>query len=222
MRERKNQNVKVIAVNGSPRKQHNTATLLQYALKGAAENGAETELIHLTDLHYSGCRSCFACKRIGGSSYGVCAAADDLSLVLSKIREADALIIGSPVYFFQTTGLTRCFLERLLFPYYVYDEPRTSLFPRKIRTALIVSMNKGKEDAESHHFTEKFTEITDFLTKVFGESRLYQSYNTYQFDDYSKYYAPIFPVEKKEVQRREQFPKDCKAAFDLGKWLTEG
>ena len=70
--------MKLIAFNGSPRKKWNTATLLEHALKGAKSEGAKTELIHLYDLDYKGCTSCFACKRIGGRVYGHCAIKDDL------------------------------------------------------------------------------------------------------------------------------------------------
>lgn len=58
--------MKIIALNGSPRKKWNTATLLQKALEGAVSQGAITELIHLYDLNYKGCISCFACKTLGG------------------------------------------------------------------------------------------------------------------------------------------------------------
>ena len=54
-----------------------TATLLKELLAGAASNGAETELIHLYDLSYTGCRSCFACKRLGSPTYGRCAYPDE-------------------------------------------------------------------------------------------------------------------------------------------------
>jgi multimeric flavodoxin WrbA len=60
--------MKAIAVNGSPRKGWNTATLLRKALAGAKKNGAETDLVHLYGLSYRGCISCFACKKIGGKS----------------------------------------------------------------------------------------------------------------------------------------------------------
>jgi multimeric flavodoxin WrbA len=58
--------MKVIALNGSPRKKWNTSTLLKHALDGAASRGAKTELIHLYDYNYKGCISCFACKLKGG------------------------------------------------------------------------------------------------------------------------------------------------------------
>ena len=79
--------VKIIAFNGSPRKKWNTATLLEKALEGAASQGAETELIHLYDLNYKGCASCFACKTKGGESYGKCAIKDDLAPILKRIEE---------------------------------------------------------------------------------------------------------------------------------------
>jgi len=60
--------MKVMAINGSPRKEWNTATLLENALEGAASQGAETELVHLYDLNFKGCKSCFECKTRGGES----------------------------------------------------------------------------------------------------------------------------------------------------------
>ena len=62
----------IMAFNGSPRKDWNTANLLNKALEGAASKGATTELIHLYDLNYKGCISCFACKTKNGKSYGRC------------------------------------------------------------------------------------------------------------------------------------------------------
>ena len=70
--------MQVIGINGSPRKQWNTATLVAKALEGAAAQGAKTELVHLYDLDFKGCTSCFACKTRGGKSYGRCAMQDGL------------------------------------------------------------------------------------------------------------------------------------------------
>jgi len=66
--------MKVMAFNGSPRKKKwNTVTLLKHVLKGAASVGAKTELIQLYDLNYSGCISCFSCKKINRKKDGICA-----------------------------------------------------------------------------------------------------------------------------------------------------
>jgi len=70
--------MKIIAINGSPRKNCNTAKLLKKVLEGAKSKGADTELINLYDLNYKGCNSCFLCKIKGSKSYGICAVNDDL------------------------------------------------------------------------------------------------------------------------------------------------
>ena len=104
--------MKAIAINGSPRKGWNTDMLLQQALRGAADAGAETELIQLSDLTFSGCRSCFACRRAGAET-GRCMWKDDLQPVLDKIHSADAVFMGSPIYLGNVSGMMYCLMERL-------------------------------------------------------------------------------------------------------------
>jgi multimeric flavodoxin WrbA len=108
--------MEVIAFNGSPRKTWNTATLLKYALEGATSWGAETKLVHLYDLDFKGCRSCFGCKTKGGPSYGRCAIQDDLSPLFKEIETADALILGTPIYIGTVSGEMKSFMERLIPP----------------------------------------------------------------------------------------------------------
>lgn len=209
----------VLAINGSPRKDKNTATLLKSALDGAKSQGAKVKLVHLCDIKFKGCSSCFECKKINGVSYGQCSKQDGLKPVLDSIKETDALILGSPVYFSSVTGMMRGFLERLLYPYYVYETPRSSLYPKKIPTALIISMNLCEESAKQLLYNKIFGDLTHFMEIVFGQSELVQVYNTYQFEDYSRYYAPAFPQETKEKQLKERFPSDCQKAFVLGKQI---
>ena len=90
--------MKVIAVNGSPRKNWNTDILLQKSLEGAKSKGADTEIIHLYDLNFKGCTSCFACKRKDSKYIGHCAMKDDLTSLLEKILECNVLLLGSPIY----------------------------------------------------------------------------------------------------------------------------
>jgi multimeric flavodoxin WrbA len=120
----------VIAINGSPRKHWNTATVLEQALEGAKTKGATTEIVHLYDLDYKGCHSCFECKKIGGKSYGRCAVKDGLTPLLDRALAADALICGTPVYFGAETGEMRSFLERLMFPVATYTPGYASIAPR--------------------------------------------------------------------------------------------
>ena len=107
---------KMILLNASPRKNRNTAQMLESVMKGAQEAGAECELIHLTSLNFKGCMSCMACKRTGNKCGGLCIQKDDLRPVLEKILEADALVMGSPIYWSYPTGMFRNVIERLLFP----------------------------------------------------------------------------------------------------------
>jgi multimeric flavodoxin WrbA len=141
--------MKIVAFNGSPRKTWNTATLLNKALEGAASQDAETELIHIYDLNYKGCRACNACKTINGSSYGKCVIQDDLTPIYQKVEKADGVIFGSPVYFGRESGEMATFLDRLLFPYLVYSEPQQTLFPKKLNTGLIYTMNANEEQLKA-------------------------------------------------------------------------
>jgi multimeric flavodoxin WrbA len=207
----------VMAFNGSPRKKNwNTVTLLNNALEGAASAGAETELIQLYDLNFSGCISCFSCKKISRKKDGVCAVQDDLTSVLDRVRNADAMIIGTPVYYGAESASTRALLERLCFPYNKYSKDRKSLFPRRISTALIYTMNVGQELLETLGYDRHFSITKTALERHFGTCELLLCTDTLQFDDYSKYESEMFDTEAKIKRHAEVFPNDCKRAFELG------
>ena len=212
--------MKLLAINGSPRKTWNTATLLKNALEGAASRGAETELIHLYDLDFRGCVSCFACKTTGGESYGRCAVKDDLKPILEKIPETDALILGSPIYFGSVTGEMQSFLERLQFPYLTYTDPPASIFPGKIRTGFIFTLGADENMARERGFDARIALHELILKMIFGNSESLGCYDTYQFEDYSKVFAPRWDPEKKAKRRAEIFPDDCRRAFEMGKRLA--
>ncbi|MBI6871898.1 flavodoxin family protein [Clostridium aciditolerans] len=208
--------MKVLAINGSPRKDKNTATLLNKALEGAASQCAETELIHLCEQNYKGCVSCFACKMKNGKSYGKCALKDDLTPILEKAAKADAIILGSPIYFASVTGAMRSFLERFMFQYLVYDADYSSLFGKKISTGFIYTMNVTNERMKGIGYEQSFKSSEMVMKNLFGSSESLIVNDTYQFDDYSKYVVTLFDEKEKSKVRDEQFPKDCQKAFDMG------
>jgi len=213
--------MKVLAFNGSPRKKKwNTVTLLEYALKGAASVGAETELIQLYDLDYSGCISCFACKKLNRKKDGFCVVKDDLASVLERVKNADALIIGTPIYFSTETAATRALLERLFFPYYKYSKDGKPLFPRKIRTGLIYTMNVNEELIKAIGYDQHFSNTKMSLETIFGECEVLLSTDTLQYNDYDKYEHEIFDKDKKIKRHKEVFPLDCQRAFDLGRRIA--
>jgi multimeric flavodoxin WrbA len=207
--------MRILAINGSPRKDWNTAKLLTSALDGAAANGAETELIHLYELSFKGCTSCFACKLKEGKSYGQCALKDELTPVLQKIANADALLLGSPIYFGNVTGEMRSFMERLLFPYGVYAEGYPTLFPKKIPTAFFYTMNVNEDRRQQ--FYDAFIKLNEsILTRIFGSAESLCATDTYQFDDYAKYVCTLFDPAEKKQRQQEVFPEDCERAYALG------
>lgn len=209
----------VIAVNGSPRKKWNTATLLQNALDGAASVGAQTEMVHLYDLKYRGCTSCFACKRKGGT-LGCCAMKDDLTEVLEKVTRCDVLLLGTPIYFSNLTGEMLSFLERLLFSSMTYNPGTPSTFPGKISSGVIYTMNVPPDVMKEFGYNTLFNHYKSWLERLGGPSEFLVSNDTYQFDDYSKYEAAMFNEKEKAQIRAEQFPIDCRKAFEMGARLT--
>ena len=212
----------VIAVNGSPRKDWNTATLLKNALEGAESVGAQTELIHLYDLDYKGCTSCFSCKKKGNTCAGLCVTRDDLRDVLAEVIKSDVLLVGSPIYFGDVTGETRSFLERLLFPNISYDEFGKSVFSGRVLSGFIFTMNCPEENVKLVHYDVLFENYAR-LQRILGDTtEILSSHETWQFADYSAMNAAMFDVEARAKRRAEVFPIDCRKAFELGARLAQG
>lgn len=215
--------MQIYAINGSPRKKWNTTQILEKVLEGAAEaeDNVLTEMINLYDYDYKGCIECFQCKRIGGASYGKCVVKDEIQPLIENVIQADIIVFGSPIYFSDVTGIMRCFLERLLFPLFVYDKNYTSLAPKKIATGFFYTMNVTKEMLKTFHYPERLSVMENFIQKIFGK-RLRKQYicNTLQFPDYAKYKNEVFNAEEKERYHKINFPQDCKKAYEIGQALV--
>lgn len=209
--------MEVIAINGSPRKNWNTAQLLRQALKGAESAGAETELVNLYDLNYRGCISCFGCKRKGAAPCK-CYMKDDLTPVLEKVHHAQALLLGSPIYFGDITGQMRCFLERLCFPAMTYDDYGKQLYNGSINAAFFFTMNVDGGFAQTYQ--PVFESNTGLLKRFGGRTEYYLATDTLQFEDYSKFQAGQFDESAKRRRHEEQFPRDLENAFEIGKRLV--
>jgi len=101
--------VKVIGCNASPRKGANTATLVETVLKGAAGKGAETRLVNLNKLKMKPCQGCDACKE----NLGHCVQKDDLTPMLEQMAACDAIVLGTPVYWFHVSAQFKALIDRL-------------------------------------------------------------------------------------------------------------
>ena len=103
---------KIMIIDGGPRRNVNTAGMLQAFAEGAKSAGKDVEVktVRLYDLDYKGCMSCMACKIKGRVSH-ICKFKDALTPILEEIAQADGLVLGSPIYFGDVTGQMRTFLE---------------------------------------------------------------------------------------------------------------
>ena len=213
----------VMAFNGSPRKKGwNTVTLLENALRGAESAGAGTELVQLYDITFSGCISCFSCKKLNRKEDGICAITDELTPVLDRVKTADAMIIGAPMYYGSEPAAARGFLERLLYPYNYYSKDFKTSFPRRINTAMIYTMGIADDLIKLDGFDRKFAFMEKMLKIHFGACELLLCTETLQFSDYDKYESEMFDKEARIKRHDEVFPEDCKRAYELGVRMASG
>ena len=106
--------MKVIAINGSPRKNGNTYTSIKRVCDILEKEGIETEIIQVGDKTFGGCRACGACAKLGKCAFGD---KDGLNEIGEKMSEADGIIIGSPVYYADINGTLKSFLDRVFYTY---------------------------------------------------------------------------------------------------------
>ncbi|MDE6297736.1 MAG: flavodoxin family protein [Muribaculaceae bacterium] len=216
--------MKVLGINGSARKGWNTQTLVRKALEGAASMGAETELIDLYAEPLKGCLECFACKRKGNKTGGICAIRDNMRPLLEKAHDADVVIIGSPNFFGYPSAMTRAFLERFLYPltsYQLENGQRVRLLGNRIiPAALIFTMNADDEAYDKMGYGISLGATKSSLEYVLGYAEQYNSYMTLQFKDYAVMDANMFDPEARLYRHQTQFPIDAKECFELGQRLV--
>ena len=206
----------VLAISGAANKNRNTATMLRSAFDGAMSvPGTTGEMIHLYDLNFKGCIGCHSCKLLKPDKFGRCAMSDDLTPVLQKAINADVLLIGSPIYLGNVTGETRSFLERYFFPGITYNKDRGLTYPKRTSVGWVFTMN-----VPDGAYNGIFEEILAQTKRIIGESEYVTACQTQQMEDYSQYAATMFDVDMVKRRHIEQFPKDCQAAFDMGKRLA--
>ena len=212
--------MKVVIINGSPRKNGNTARLSEAFQAGVLSASIDNEVVQyfLPSLTYKGCQSCFSCKLKDGKSYGKCAMNDQLTPILADIRNADCLVVATPIYLMDATSSTKAFLERLGFSLGSYEQAYRSLAPKKLDVVTIYTMNTTPE----YQPQNAMDNVDMFLGHIFSKPRRLCSYNTYQFSNYSKYVVEVFDEAEKALYRDQNFQKDLDSAYALGKIIAEG
>jgi len=145
----------VVIFNGSPRMDGNTATILNTVARGAQDGGAQVKTYTLFKMKFMACQSCFAC-RIGK---GECAINDEVTAALKKVKTADAVVIGSPIYMMQMTGPVKNLYDRF-FP--LMD---TTCQPRYGKKKLLTVYSQAMDDP---HMFDSYFEYTSALFPAFG------------------------------------------------------
>ena len=208
---------KIIVIDGGPRKNFNTASMLQKFAEGAmsVSDKIEVKTVRLYGLDYKGCMSCMACK-VKGKASNVCKFKDALTPVLEEIAEADGLVLGSPIYFGDVTGQMRTFLERLAFPWLSYNDYSLTA-PKRMPVVLMETMNGLPERNNS----QGYGSMEYCIQTALGEPEHLVAYNTYQVKNYERFELASFSEEAKRQWRDEHWENDLQKAFDAGKQMAE-
>ena len=208
---------KVIAVNAGPRKGWNTDTLITEASRGAESAGAIIERFDLFRLErYTGCISCFGCKKEKFKGHCICR--DALTPVLDAIRESDGLIIGSPNYLSEMTASFRALYERLIFQNLTYNLETPCCNQHPVPVLLIMTSN-----APDTAYLPLVKNYQQTLNRFVGPTEILISGNTLQLKDYGKTDWPwtMFDPEAKQKRHETVFPEECREAFDMGATLAK-
>lgn len=139
--------MKVIAINGSARKDGNTAVLLNAVLDVLRDSGVETEIVQLAGETISPCRACWACGGKGNCVYSK----DAFCAIFERMKQADGILLGSPVYCANVSASMQALLERSA----VAADMNPGLFTHKVGAAIAAARRAGglqTVDAMNHFF----------------------------------------------------------------------
>jgi multimeric flavodoxin WrbA len=201
--------MKIVVINGSPRLKWNTVQLLDSFIAGMKSTGEELQIqnINVYDYNFKGCKSCFACqlKKFEGQT-PECRVEDEIHDLLVDVRNADGIVVGSPIYFCDLSAQVKTFLERLMYPGPV---------AKPIPSAFIYTSN-APEDAFEQYINESVAITERYMKdnfKVFPDRIC--AYDTYQMD-HEELYKKSYDMEPKRLRRETQFPIDLNNAYDGG------
>jgi multimeric flavodoxin WrbA len=138
--------MKILSINGSPRKKGNTSMIIENILEGARSVGAEVTDVRLHDIDMKGCMGCLSCRE----NPGFCKQQDDLSPYLEAIKTCDGMVVGCPIYMYRISGQMKLFVDRI-YSLYINREDGgydSAVSPGKT-FAMVVS--QGAPDPDQYH-----------------------------------------------------------------------
>jgi multimeric flavodoxin WrbA len=137
--------MRVLALNGSPNKNGNSAHLLESFVSCAGNKGAEVARYDLNNMNIKPCQGCNACKN---DMTGFCVMKDDMARLYEELRKSDLLVVSTPVYFGETSAQVKVFIDRLFALYKPSFEMKIT-FPKK--AAVLFAHDAGMD---SEFFTK--------------------------------------------------------------------
>ena len=162
---------RIVAVYGSPRRKGNTTLLLNKAVQGARESGAEVEEVVLRDLKMSPCLEIYGCKETGR-----CVIKDDFQRIQDQIQSSKGLILASPIFFYAVSAHTKMLIDRCqslwVKKYWIDKVPYGQWEPKRKGLFISVGATKGKKLFDGALLTIKY--FFDVLDMELWKTLLYR------------------------------------------------
>lgn len=206
-------------INGSPRKNRSTATLLNHIADGIRSNYKEAAIIHLCDYDNQGCISCYNCKK-KDTPLGKCFVKDELSLLIDRLNDAEGIILSSPIYFNSVTGLLRSFCERFFYCHMCYN---SNNWPKPLNIPCGILLTCGMPPSEIQVLEVQAQILSRPLGNLCGtEPTLLTGMNNIIFSNPCNYKASVLELvhDKKLAYADTEFPKECQTAYEYGKKIS--
>lgn len=158
--------MKVVAINGSPKAEGNTYHALKLVAEQLEKEGISTEIIHVGNKNIRGCLACGGCAKNQNEK---CVINDEVNDIIQKMKEADGIIIGSPVYYASMAGTLKCFLDRAFYT----ASANGGLFRHKVGASVVAVRRSGEVatfDHLNHYFTisEMFIASSNYWNVIHG------------------------------------------------------
>jgi len=147
---------KVLVVMGSPRKNGNSTTLAKNVIAGAKNTGAEVANYYLHGMDIKPCDACEACRK---NDSGDCIISDDMQELYLKLRETDALVIASPIYYFTFSAQTKLFIDR----WYALGEGKTTVLNGKQIGIILTYEDTDPFTSGAVNALRTFQDVFDYL-----------------------------------------------------------
>lgn len=150
---------KIMIIQGSPRKNGNTATLSKAVAAEAEKNGAQVEFVILSNLNIKFCTACDHCQKDNSDG---CIIKDDMTALYPKLEEADSIVFATPVYWFNMTAQIKTFIDRL----YAVGVEEKNIFKNKDMAALLCYADDDPFNSGAVNALRSFQDIFNYLGAV--------------------------------------------------------